>query len=207
MARTFDAPSDDSFISPVRLTKDPRKVFPFRQDLTAILYLEDYVQRAEYFQPLALDTPHPDIPTAYLVTETNPTTRSDGLFRFTRTFATIPATRTEFEKSGFNFPAYKTDTATTSFLRPNFTQGVVAQVVYSYVKTTDPGTDLTITEQFHPLDSSANKVNFVASDSTPTRSVYAGYVTAGTYIQARETEISRWMGNIWQQRNVKVKAL
>tara|TARA_R110000824_G_scaffold95520_1_gene229652 strand:- start:1491 stop:2111 length:621 start_codon:yes stop_codon:yes gene_type:complete len=205
--RTFDAPNDDAFISPVRLTKDPRKVYPFRQDLTAILYLEDYVQRAEYFLPLSLDTPHFNIPTAYLVDESNPSVRSDGLFRWTRTFSTIPATRTEFEKSGFNFPAYQTLSASTTTLRPNFTQGVVAKVVYSYVKTTDPGTDLTITDQFQPLDASSNKVNFVASDSSPTKAAYETDVTAGTYIQAKETEIMRWMGNIWQERNVQVKAL
>jgi hypothetical protein len=207
MALTYDAPSGDDFISPLRISKNPKQAFPFRQDLTAILYVENYVQRPEYFVPLALDTPHPEIPTAFLVTESNPTQRSDGLFRWSRTFATVPADRTEFEKGSFGFPAYKTDSDTATNLRDGFTQGVVAKVVYSYLKTTDPGTDLTITAQFQPLDDASNKVNFVASDSTPTRSTYAGYVTAGTYIQARETQVTRWMGNIWQMKNLQVKAL
>ena len=207
MARTFDAPSSDDFTSPLRLTKEPRRSFPFRQDLTAVLYSDDYVQRAEYFQPMALDSPHPDFPTAYLVAETDPTTREDGLFRWSRTYATVPAARTEFEKGSFSFPAYKTDSDTATNLRDSFTQGVVAKVVYTYLLTTDPGTDLTITAMFQPLDDASNVVNFVASDSTPTRTVYAGYVTAGTYIQASETQVSRWMGNVWQMRNLQVKAL
>ena len=207
MSLTYDAPNGDDFTSPLRLTTLPRRQFPFRQDLTAILYLDDYVQRPEYFQPLALDTAHPDYPTAYLVDESNPAVRDDGLFRWTRTFSTVPANRTEYEKSSFNFPAYKTDSDTTTDLRPSFTQAVVAKVVFSYLKTTDPGADLTITGIFQPEDDASNKVNFVASDSTPTRTVYAGYVTAGTYIQSRETEIRRWMGNIWEMKNLTVVAL
>jgi len=207
MANTFDAPNDDGFTSPTRLTLTPRKEFPFRQDLTAVIYSDDYVQRAEYFVPLALDTPHPDFPTAYLVEETNPATGEDGLVRFTRKWSTVPANRTEFQQGGFSFPAYKTDSADTALLRNGFSQSVVGKNVFSYLLTTDPGADLTITGIFQPLDADSEKVNFVASDSVPNLSTYEGYVSAETYIQARETEVSRWMGNIWQMRNVTVKAL
>ncbi len=65
--RTFDAPGLDDFTTPLQVTSDPRKSFPFRQDLTATLYMEDYVQRADFFEPLALDTQHPDIGDAYRV--------------------------------------------------------------------------------------------------------------------------------------------
>lgn len=207
MARTFDAPEDDNFISPVRVTVTPRRQFPFRQDLTAILYVDTYVQRAEYFTPSALDLEHSEFPNAFLVEESNPDLRDDGLFEWTRTFATVPTSRTEFEKTGFTFPAYKTDSETGSNLRETFTQTVVAKQVFTYLKTTDPGADLTITGRFQPLDDASNVCNFVASDSTPTKTVYAGYVTAGTYINSTETEISRWMGNIWQMKNVQVVAL
>ena len=83
MANVYDGPNGDDFISPVKLTRTPRREFPFRQDLTAVLYYEDYAQRAEYFEPLALDAAHPDYPTAYLVDETNPAPGSDGLVSFT----------------------------------------------------------------------------------------------------------------------------
>ena len=207
MSIIFDSPNSDEFISPVRLTITPRLEYPFRQDLTAILYRIDYVQRAEYFVPAALDLTCPDNSSAYLVEESTPRQKGNGLCRFTRTFATVPAGRTEFSSSSFAFPAYRTLSADATNLREAFTRTIVAKVEYSYLLTTDPGTDLTFAQQWEPLDASSNVCNFVANDSTPTKTVYEGYVTAGTYLQSKETKISRWKGNIWQMENRKVKAL
>tara|TARA_R110002020_G_scaffold398352_2_gene608404 strand:+ start:1270 stop:1989 length:720 start_codon:yes stop_codon:yes gene_type:complete len=177
MATTFDSPNSDDFVSPVRLTVFPRLEYPFRQDLTAIFYRIDYVQRAEFFVPSALDLTCPDNSSAFLIEESAPRQKGNGLCRFTRTFATVPADRTEYATGSFAFPSYKTDSASTTFLRPTFTQTVVAKVDFVYVKTTDPGADLTITNRFQPLDSAANKVNFVASDTTPTLTEYQNYVS------------------------------
>lgn len=207
MANVYDGPDGDDFISPVRLTRTPRKEYPFRVDLTAVLLYEDYAQRAEFFIPIALDLAHPDFPSAFLVDETDPAQGSDGLVRFSRTFATVPADRTEFATGSFSFPAYKTLSADTTLLRDGFSQTGVTKNVFSYLLTTDPGADLTITGIFQPLDVDDEKVDFVANDSTPTRSSYETDVTAGTYIQSMETEVSRWKGNIWQMQDVQVKAL
>ena len=207
MSRTFDGPNNDDFISPIRVTVNPVLEYPFRQDLTAKLYKIDYVQRAEYFVPLALDTTCPDESTAYLVNESNPGPTGGGLVRWTRTFATVPATRTEFSTTSFSFPAFRTDADSTDTLRPGFTQTVVSKVEYSYLLTTDPGSDLTIATQWQPLDPSSNACNFVASDTTPTKATYEGYISGGTYLQSAETAVARWMGNIWQMENRKVKAL
>tara|TARA_R110002020_G_scaffold181692_2_gene376865 strand:+ start:475 stop:1098 length:624 start_codon:yes stop_codon:yes gene_type:complete len=207
MTTTYDSPNSDDFVSPVRITVTPRLEYPFRQDLTAILYLIDYVQRSEFFVPSALDLTCPDNSSAYLVEESAPRQKGDGLCRFTRTFATVPAGRTEFSSSSFSFPAYRTLSADTTNLRESFTRTIVAKVVYSYLLTTDPGTDLTFAQQWQPLDASSNVCNFVASDTTPTKTTYEGYVTAETYLQSRETKIKRWKGNIWQMENRKVKAL
>lgn len=207
MTTTFDSPNSDDFVSPVRLSVTPRLEYPFRQDLTAILYRIDYVQRAEFFVPSALDLTCPDNSSAFLVEESAPRQKNDGLCRFTRTFATVPAGRTEFSSSSFSFPAYRTLSADASNLREGFTRTIVAKVVYSYLLTTDPGADLTFAQQWEPLDASSNVCNFVATDSTPTKATYEGYVTAGTYLQSKETKIKRWKGNIWQMENRKVKAL
>jgi hypothetical protein len=207
MTTTYDSPNSDDFVSPVRLTVTPRLEYPFRQDLTAILYLIDYVQRSEFFVPSALDLTCPDNSSAFLVEESAPRQKGDGLCRFTRTFATVPAGRTEFSSSSFSFPAYRTLSADTTNLRESFTRTIVAKVVYSYLLTTDPGTDLTFAQQWEPLDASSNVCNFVANDSTPTKTTYEGYVTAETYLQSKETKIKRWKGNIWQMENRKVKAL
>ena len=232
MAIIYDAPaSSDNFLNAVRVTASSRVEYPFIQDLSAILYSDDYVQRPDRFEPLAIGSLNPDLggsivtesgddlvtdpsedqlitepSPAYLVEETDPTL-NDGLFYFTRTFATVPATRVEYGNAVFNFPAYKTNTNSLLNLRDNFSQAVTTKITYSFIHTADPGSDVTITDIFQPTDSASNKVNFVASDSTPTLSAYQGYVTAGTYIQAKETELSRWMGNIWQARNVETVAL
>ena len=207
MARTYDSPYGDDFELAIRVSTSPRKRFPFRQDLTAILYDEDFIQRAEFFAPLPLSTPHPDLEDVFLVGETNPTTRADGLFRWTRTFASLPATREEWEMASFTFPAYKTASSAAANLRDNFTQAIVGKVVYSYVHTEQPATDLTISGMFTPVDSSDNAVDFVSPETTPTKENYEAEVTAGTYLQASETGVSRWKGNIWQLRNVFVRAL
>jgi hypothetical protein len=203
----YDSPNDDDFISPIRLSVSPQKEYPFRQDLTAILYSIDYVQRSEFFVPSALDLTCPDNSSAFLVEESNPRQKGNGLCRFTRTFATVPSLRTEFSSSSFSFPAFKNLSADTALLRSGFTRTVVAKVEYTYLITTDPGTDLTFASQWEPLDASSNVCSFVAADSTPTKATYEGYVTAETYIQSKETKISRWNGNIWQMENRKVKAL
>ena len=207
MTTIYDSPNSDDFVSPVRLTVTPRLEYPFRQDLTAIFYKIDYVQRAEFFVPSALDLTCPDNSSAYLVEESAPRQKGDGLCRFTRTFATVPAGRTEFSSSSFSFPAYRTLSEDVTNLRESFTRTIVAKVVYSYLLTTDPGTDLTFAQQWEPLDASSNVCNFVANDSTPTKTTYEGYVTAETYLQSKETKIKRWKGNIWQMENRKVKAL
>ena len=207
MTRTFDAPNNDDFQSPVRLTVNPVLEYPFRQDLTAVFYRIEYVQRSEFFVPLALDTTCPDEPSAFLVNESNPALQGSGLVRWTRTFSTVPATREEWSTTSFSFPAFRTDSNSTDSLRSGFTQTVVAKVEYSYVRTTDPGSDLTITTKFQPTDASGNACNFVASDTTPTKAIYEGYISGGTYIQAQETKVQRWQGNIWQLENRKVKAL
>ena len=207
MARIFDAPNNDDFIAPVRLSVEPRPEYPFRQDLTAVLYRIRYVQRAEYFVPAALDLTCPDEPAAFLVEESHPPPPKEGLLQFTRTFATVPAERTEFSSSSFGFPAYKANTAATEVIRETFTRTVVAKVVYSYLRTTNPGDDLTFVSAFQCLDSSSNVCDFVASDTTPTLTAYQADVTAGNYLQSVETKIKRWKGNIWQMENRKVKAL
>lgn len=205
--RTFDAPNGDDFTKAIRLTVAPRKRYPFRQDLTAVLFDEDYVQRAKWFEPLPLDYPHPDLPDVFLVDESPPVVRGDGLLRWTRTFATVPATRTEFESVNATFPGYKTTSATDANLRANFTQSVVGKVVYSYTLTSDPATDLILSPMFQPLDASGNACDFVASDTTPEKEAYEVDVAAGVYIQTDATSVERWKGNVWQLRNVYAKAL
>ena len=78
-----------------------------RQDLSAIEYQIDYVQRMEFFRPSALGIHCPDDNRARLFNETNPKGMKNGLVEFTRSFATIPETRYEFEPGSFTFIEYQ----------------------------------------------------------------------------------------------------
>tara|TARA_R110001592_G_scaffold25171_8_gene96034 strand:- start:2755 stop:3378 length:624 start_codon:yes stop_codon:yes gene_type:complete len=207
MNLTYDAPALGNFVTPIRLSIEPKLSFPFRQDLTAIVYEENYVQRADHFVPMALDTPHPEHTNAFLVEESNPSRMNGNLFKWVRKYATIPGNRIEFQTTNFSFPAFKTNSADTSELRASFSETCVAKIYYSYQLTPDPSVDLSFQERFQPVDSSSNACSFVASDTTPTKATYEGFVSASTYIQSQQTAVSRWRGNIWEKQEIKVKAL
>lgn len=208
MSLTYDAPALGNFLTPIKLTQFPRKRFPFRQDLSAIIYEEEYVQRVDYFVPLALSTPHPVHTNAFLVEESDPKLmKSSGLFQWTRSYATLPAERTEFQTTNFTFPSYRTSSSSTTELREAFSETCVAKVVFSYVLTSDPSADLSFLAMFQPKDGESNNVGFVADDTTPTLEAYQALVAEGSFIQSAQTNVSRWMGDIWELRNLKVEAL
>lgn len=201
MTTFFDAPYLNDFVDPVRLTRTPKKSFPIRQDLSTIELEIEYVQREEYFKPAPLNLPCPDDYRAFLVGETNPQRMNNGLVRFVRKFITTPATRTEYSNSTFTFPAFKQNSSDANTTRASFSRQVVVTIQFSYLRTTDPQNDLTITGQFSPTDASGNPTPFVASDTTPTLSDYQSKITNREFIQSKETQISRWKGDIWQLEN------
>ena len=207
MARKFDAPNADAFRFPVRISVNPIPQLPIKVDPTARVYNETFIQRPEFWEPLALNSEHYEKAGAVLVEEGDPKIEDSGLVRWVRTYATIPQPRDEFEQVNFTFPAYKATSASTDFERSGFSQGVVAKVSFSYLLTSNPIADFTINPIFHPKDVGGNKCRFVASDTTPTHSNYLADVTAGNFIFAKETEITRWRGNIYQAKNFQVVAL
>ncbi len=144
---------------------------------------------------------------AFLVSEGGFDFDDSGLLHFERTYATIPDGRTEFSTAGFSFPAYRTlSTEDGNPERSSFNQVVVAKEVYSYVRTNDPENTLSVSTQFLPVDSAGNQTDFVANDTVPTRADYEALVTSSGYIQANETQIVPWMGNIWELKNTLIIA-
>ena len=140
----------------------------------------------------------------------DPKPSKDGLVGFTRTFQTVPSLRTEVGNYTFAFPAIRTDIdadGNHTTLRPAFTRRVVSRITYSYMQTLSPDTDLTIANRFQPTNALGNNVGYIDTTTTPSKATYDGYVSAGTYIQASDTIVSRWKGNIWQMINIEVKAL
>ena len=208
MGITYDSPGGDNFKNAVLVTRDPRLEYPIRQDLTARIFVEDYCQRPDYFVPTALDTPHPVHVDAFLIQETNPRPLSSGgLVKFTRRYATVPSDRTEYTTTNFSFPAFKATSAATAEQRAAFSETCVAKVLYSYKMTSDPTKDLVFAGKFQPMDKDENACNFVASDTTPTKTAYEADVTAGAFIQSAQTKVRRWRGNIWELQNLQVAAL
>lgn len=202
----FDSPHSDDFVDPIRVSVTPIKTFPIREDLTAINYSIEYAHRVELFQPSPLGMKCPDDPKAILVGETNPMNEGNGIVKFIRTFSTIPSNRNEFETGTFIFPSFKDRSSSTTTRRTTISRNGVIKVSYSYILTTDPENDIILTDQFSPKDASGNDCNFIATDTNPTFPDYISLVNSGGYLQAKQTEISRWMGDIWQIRNQVVKA-
>jgi len=206
MKTIFDAPHLNDFVDPIRLTRSPKKCFPIRQDLSAIEFEIEFVQQERFFKPAPLNLVCPDDYRAFMVEESNPARMNNGLVRFVRKYVTTPAIRTEFSTGNFSFPAFKNLSADSATTRSSFSRQVVIKVEFSYLLTTNPLDDLTISTQFSPEDASGNSCAFIATDTTPSLSNYQAKISAGEFIQSKETSISRWQGNIWQMENRKIKA-
>ena len=202
----FDSPHDDKFVDPIRISVSAKKTFPVREDLSAIIYEIDYAWLESLFQPSPLGIKCPDNKQAVLVFESDPVNEGNGIVKFTRKFSTIPADRDEFETGSFTFPAFKNYSSDTTTNRASFSFNGVQKVSFSYLYTTDPENDLNIVDQFKPLDANGNQCNFIAIDTNPVFPDYISIVNQGGYLQAKQTEVSRWMGNIWEMKNFKIKA-
>lgn len=204
MKTFFDAPNFNDFIEPIRISRTPRKSFPIRQDLSAIEYQVDYVQRMEFFRPSALGIHCPDDNRARLFNETNPKGMKNGLVEFTRSFATIPATRYEYEPGSFTFIEYQDSSGNVT--RNQFAEQVVFRVKYSYIYSENPEQDLVLQTKYSTLDENGSRVYYVSPSTTPSSADYLTAVNAGSYIQAEASLVERWRGNIWQIRDQQIKA-
>lgn len=143
----------------------------------------------------------------FLTHEGNFNYLDNGVMEFSREYASLPEGRTEWGTTGFTFPAYRHQSSDTDNPeRKQFNSVVVAKSTYTYIRTNTPATAFTILPEFQPLDPSSNQVNFVATDTNPTKADYQALVTAESYIRSAETKVDPWMGNIWQMLNIEVIA-
>jgi hypothetical protein len=81
-----------------------RKSFPIEGDTTAILVEQDFQIAFSSFAALAIGTAHATVTTAYLVGEGPLQDMGGGIAQWTRTYATVPANRDEFETFNYKFP-------------------------------------------------------------------------------------------------------
>lgn len=141
----------------------------------------------------------------YLTKEDGHSFEEDGLMRWSKHFATVPQSRIDYTNQNFTFPAYKNLTSDSGTTRSSFQRTVIAQQVFSYVRTNNPVSRITINPIFN-ITANGLEVQAVAQDTVPTLSTYQGYVTNGVLLQGQETRLSNYMGNIWQVEDVKVYA-
>lgn len=102
---------EDGDFTTAAINGDDRVDRPFAEQgdsTTQVIYRPMIVNRADY-TPLALDTAHPDVATAYLVNERNFQDVGCGVMTFERVYAQIPADRDEVftGTTAYTFPGIR----------------------------------------------------------------------------------------------------
>lgn len=207
-----------------------RKSFPFDGDNTSFIVDQDFMIAFASFTPLALNTAHPTFTTAYLVKESPLEDLGGGIARWTRTYATIPASLDSFETFNYRFigflgagtPPYSQYTVQVGDQRDPFTKTVVARVTADYFlcatgETYETPTDIPVNEaQKYTFDGQPNSpieylvdagTNPFATATEPTLPDYRDMVTDEDEIIAEDSTLERWMGNIYVRKTRRVKAL
>lgn len=90
--------------------------------------------------------------------------------------------------------------------RDPFTQNATSRRSFSYVKSDDL-LGVTIGAKFSLVNSSGVPTDTLTTTTVPTKATYLGYVTDSEYLAAESTQVTRWMGNIWQKESILVQAL
>ena len=228
----------DGTFTTATLHGPPRRSHPFNGDLSSYLIEQDFMVAFTSYTPLALNTAHPTFTTAYLVAESGLSDVGGGIAQFTRTFATIPTARDEYESFTAFFPGLiDTGAATPPYNQwwagagsgtdPQ-TKKVPSRLSHEYFLCaagqtfTTPGAITIIAEQIFTLDSNTlARIEYLLpagvfwSDSDPTREEWITLQGGGTGLGtganagefvAEDSDISRWMGNIWERVTRYVKA-
>lgn len=144
--------------------------------------------------------------TAYLVEETTPQNLEGTLMQYTKKFATVPDNWHEYLEAVFTFPGYYNDPADSDYRAPqsiNCTVGVRSE----YVLTSDPEVDLPVdAQQFRVVDSDLVVLDYLDDSSNPTFTAYKSAITSSDYINAAQSTLERYAGNIWVMTQSFTKA-
>lgn len=184
--------------------------------------------------PLALNTPHPDYPTFFLVEEGPLTDLGGYMASWTRTYAKIPDTYTEpggnniYNLIGFagDYGNVATDVVISGREREN--RALQVHIIRDFFLV-DPTTGSSggagtlaspydiwesipsIAQYDYYFGSTDLKVNYIApagywgGDTTPTKEAYLALVAAGTLIAVQMSTLTRWNGLIYMRETLKVK--
>lgn len=146
---------------------------------------------------------------AWLIEETSPTQLEGGLIRWTRRYATVPDTWSDYEMRPYQFPGYYNDTSTTGYRAP-YKQVVIWQVYHYYEHSPNAAvlTDIEVPAQtFQPEDQYGAPIEYIDGSSDPTYSSYTAGVSAGNFIVPSDSVMERYAGNIWVTKKFYTKML
>lgn len=199
---------------------------------TANVLKVDYMVFAANYTPLAINTDYGSSTGFRCVGDSELQDIGGGVCKFTRTFAKVPATWTDYEEYSYSFiglaGAYGVN-AETATGRERFTETVLSKVVYDYwiadgSSQTQNGDTATITTaaniptvartKYYEAGYATLETDYLkdsppyATATVPSRTTYEGYVSGGTYVLVPEGSlITRYMGQIWQRKTRYIKAL
>lgn len=141
-----------------------------------------------------------------LIEETSPQQLGGSLIKWTRRFATVPDTWTDYEMRSYTFPGYENDQTASGF-RPPYTRVAVWKVVNRYYRTTDAYTNVPVAaHKFKVEDQYGNSIDYVDASSSPTLSSYQSDVSSSTLITVSDSTLERFGGNLWVQKTFQTAA-
>lgn len=183
----------------------PRKTFPFERDTTAYIIEQDYMQTSAAFARIALSTAHPTDASAFLVAETDTQNLGGGIVQWTRRYATVPATRDEYETYLHTFVEIIAATGGAGARGP-FTKKVTSRIEYAYFHVGTaayPTVDtIPLVSGFQPTQTiwgSPIEVEYLSLVTDPTSDDYLDLVAAGDEIAVEDSDLHPWMGNIYER--------
>lgn len=92
----------------------PQFTQPFDGVAEDYVLTQDFMQLLANYTDLALNTPHPDYPTFYLVKEGPKQPQGGGVVKWTRTYAQVPATRYDYSTYAYNLIGFQATGTYTS---------------------------------------------------------------------------------------------
>ena len=206
-----------------------RKSFPFDGDNTSFIVEQDFMVALASFTPLALDTAHPTYTDAYLVKESPLEDLGGGIVRWTRTYAQIPASRSDYGTFAYQFigflgtgtPPYSQYDVQVGDQRDPILKKVQSRILSEYFLCATGQTYETpdlipvIPAQKYTFDGAPNNpitylvdpsINPAATETDPNLPDYLSMIDDGDEIVAEDSDIERWMGNIYVRTTRYVKA-
>ena len=180
---------------------------------------QDYVQNLEDYAPLALDTPHDDYLDFMLASEGPKQDIGGGKVQWTRIYAKLPdAFSRPAGNVAYNFIGFAGTggiNVPSATYRPRFTANVPCRKTLTFYRTSDPDTDITFVDATrYYFESDPNQdVDFLTDnppftwESTPSRAEYETLIADDEYnITIEPARVSIWMGNIYVQETLEIKA-